>query len=98
MRTNNKMTNRSIFDIFDKIKNTTMTTPTIIPSKIPTITEDIMIDKFNIKTILDKVQMVEWFVIIIAIQLTIIIFHKIFKICKKAYDMHTEKNNQKPCK
>lgn len=97
MRINSKMSNKGIFEYFESSTNITIPaiiTTTSIPTTTTTTTSKPIIPIINIdesENIIDGIETINGFLLIIVIQLTIIIAYKMFKMCRRVYTFHNEK-------
>lgn len=81
--------------LFEVIKSTTTTTMPITTKETTTQKPVIIIPQNDNAEILELIDNVETFLIIIVVILSMIILAKIIKMCKKGYKMHNNKVIQK---
>lgn len=93
------MSNKSFLGLFESstksaaINLTTMSTSSSTTTTSTTTPIPIIIKESSdiSDTIVEEIETVEGFLLIIVIQLTLVILYKLIKMCRKGYRMHNEK-------
>lgn len=94
MRINDRtMASRSFLELFDEstkksVKPQSSTIKNVIITTLATSEEQI--NEINIKSVMNKVKIIEWILVLLLIPIILIILYKLFNLLKKLYEMHNE--------